>query len=139
MGATLKCYSPAMFLTSIVAEFWLAVTEGGCRVWIDAVASEANPADPISRPDEVRPDKGLSFASARKWRRLHEPTIKPPRNFRFPNVWVGRARFGQEAFIVCPIGYFSAPRFWFPWVGWRVSLGCFLGADPIESFVGFSP
>ena len=62
--STRKGYSGNPFAAAIVAEFWILVCSYGWHVWIEAVASEANPADPLSRPGTQEAD---GYAELRSW------------------------------------------------------------------------
>ncbi len=58
----------------IGARFWLACSDFDWDVWVYAVASEANPADPLSRPGTAAND---DYAAARGWRLIALDPLQP--------------------------------------------------------------
>ena len=65
-------------MASAIAELWLLASECAWNHWFMAVASEANPADPLSRPGTAAND---SFAADRGCRRV-DPAVLEARGFR---------------------------------------------------------
>eukprot|EP00974_Lingulodinium_polyedra_P081410 7884831-Lingulodinium_polyedra.AAC.1 len=70
LQAATEGYSPNPFMASAIAEFWLLAADFSWNPWFLAVASEANPADPLSRPgteanDRFGSDRGGSGSSRR--------------------------------------------------------------------------
>ena len=80
LGAVTKGYSPNVFIACATSEFWLACSDVDWHVWIYAVASEANPADPISRPGTAETDR---FPAERGWIRIR-PSALEPHELRLP-------------------------------------------------------
>jgi len=73
LRALSKGYSPSKHMCDIVAGFWTLAMTLSCNVWLEWVCSEANPADPLSRPHE---SPGLSYADHHGWARVE--VICPP-------------------------------------------------------------
>ena len=75
-----KGCSSSPWMCSLVAEFWCLAQDLDIFVWFEWVASDSNPADPLSRPLEK---PGLQFGFDRGWMQL-QTAFPLPRSFRFP-------------------------------------------------------